>query len=77
MEETKKGLDKIRELSSRVAVHFCENESSFKLEEFVSIMKSFFEKIKQCEKVNFIFALSKLVMTLVINILGLIISIKL
>lgn len=52
MSETKKGLQKIRDMSSRVAMHFCENESSFKLEEFISIMKSFFEKVKQCKKEN-------------------------
>lgn len=39
-------------MSSRVAIHFCENESSFKLEEFISIMKSFFEKVTQCKKVR-------------------------
>lgn len=52
MSETKKGLQKIRDMSSRVAIHFCENESSFKLEEFISIMKSFFEKVTQCKKVR-------------------------
>ena len=53
MSAIKKGLANTRELSSRVAAHFCESEASFKLEEFISIMKSFFEKIKQCEKVGF------------------------
>ena len=48
----KKGLNKIKEMSSKVANHFCENVSTFSLEEFISIMTTFFVKVKQCQKVG-------------------------
>ena len=51
MSEIKKDLNKIKEMSSKVANHFCENVSSFSLEEFISIMTTFFVKVKQCQKV--------------------------
>lgn len=52
LEGVKDGMKEINDLSTKVAVHFCENESSFKLEEFLSIMKTFCEKVHQCQKVK-------------------------
>ncbi|KAL3878299.1 hypothetical protein ACJMK2_030663 [Sinanodonta woodiana] len=50
--EAKFNMGQIEKLTKRVAVHFCENEASFKIEEFVIIMNSFCEKVKQCQKEN-------------------------
>ncbi|KAL4230753.1 hypothetical protein ACF0H5_011128 [Mactra antiquata] len=50
--EVKEGMTKINDISTNVAAHFCENESNFKLEEFLSIMKTFCEKVQQCQKEN-------------------------
>ncbi|KAJ8298505.1 hypothetical protein KUTeg_025036 [Tegillarca granosa] len=53
------GLKKIEQLTVKLAEHFCENDKSFKVEEFINTMKTFCEKIEQCRKqlvetVNFI-----------------------
>ncbi|KAK3594658.1 hypothetical protein CHS0354_003581 [Potamilus streckersoni] len=50
--EAKFNMGLIEKLTKRVAVHFCENEATFKIEEFVIIMNSFCEKVKQCQKEN-------------------------
>ncbi|XP_053399778.1 inverted formin-2-like isoform X2 [Mercenaria mercenaria] len=50
--DVKDDLGKVNELSTKVAIRFCENEQSFKLEEFLSIMKTFYEKVRQCQKEN-------------------------
>ena len=59
LQEAKQELVGIREkqaeidvLSRKLAAHFCESESSFKLEEFLSIMTVFCEKVKHCQKVG-------------------------
>ena len=49
--EVKDSMSKITDLSKKVATHFCESEQSFKLEEFLSIMKTFCEKVQVCQKV--------------------------
>ncbi|WAQ97985.1 INF2-like protein, partial [Mya arenaria] len=48
--EIKESLAEITQLSKNLAGHFCESESSFKLEEFISIMTVFCEKVRQCQK---------------------------
>ncbi|WAQ98029.1 INF2-like protein [Mya arenaria] len=50
--EIKESLAEITQLSKNLAGHFCESESSFKLEEFISIMTVFCEKVRQCQKEN-------------------------
>ncbi|XP_021344592.1 inverted formin-2-like isoform X2 [Mizuhopecten yessoensis] len=52
IKELNAGLDRIAELGKKLAEHFCENESSFKIEECVATMTTFCEKVKQCEKEN-------------------------
>lgn len=46
------GLKKIEQLTVKLAEHFCENDKSFKVEEFINTMKTFCEKIEQCRKEN-------------------------
>ena len=50
--ELKEGLANIQQLSSKLATHFCEEESKFKLEECLQTFKAFCEKIEQCQKVT-------------------------
>ncbi|XP_064607784.1 inverted formin-2-like isoform X2 [Liolophura sinensis] len=52
LEEVQKGLNNIRELSKKLAQHFCENENSFKVEECLVNFKVFCEKLQQCKKEN-------------------------
>lgn len=40
----------MKKLSSKLAVHYCENEKSFKIDEFLDAFKDFCEKIKACEQ---------------------------
>ena len=48
----REGMKEITELSGKLAVHFCENEQNFKLEEFLCIMKCFCDKVQHCQKVS-------------------------
>lgn len=50
--DIKERMKEITELSGKLAVHFCENEQNFKLEEFLCIMKCFCEKVQHCQKVS-------------------------
>ncbi|KAK6172315.1 hypothetical protein SNE40_016001 [Patella caerulea] len=52
IEEAEELLKKIDELTKNLAHHFCEAETSFKVEECLINMKIFCEKVQQCEKEN-------------------------
>lgn len=52
MDEIRDEMQRITELSTKVAEHFCEDKANFKLEEFLTIMKTFCEKVQQCQKEN-------------------------
>ena len=48
----KESLDEIDTLSKKMADHFCEEESKFKLEECLDVFKQFCDKVKQCQQVS-------------------------
>lgn len=52
MEALDKGLQKIAELTKQLVNYFCENEKSFKIEECISNLNTFCDRVKQCQKVN-------------------------
>lgn len=45
------GLQKITDLTKQLISYFCENENSFKMEECISSMHTFCDRVKQCQKV--------------------------
>ena len=44
------GFDRIDVLKKRLIAHFCENEHTFKLDEFIDVFREFCEKVKSCEQ---------------------------
>lgn len=52
MEALDKGLQKITELTKQLVNYFCENEKSFKIEECISNLNTFCDRVKQCQKVK-------------------------
>lgn len=52
MEALDKGLQKIAELTKQLVNYFCENEKSFKIEECISNLNTFCDRVKQCQKVK-------------------------
>lgn len=52
MESLDKGLQKISELTKQLINYFCENEKSFKIEECISNLNTFCDRVKQCQKVK-------------------------
>ncbi|XP_022325197.2 inverted formin-2-like [Crassostrea virginica] len=50
LEETQDVIERIRKQSSRLAQHFCENEKTFNLDEFLATFRQFCEKIKACQQ---------------------------
>ena len=42
----------VEELTHKLCAHFVENEKTFKLEECLSVFKTFGEKVLQCKKVG-------------------------
>ncbi|XP_060576216.1 inverted formin-2-like isoform X2 [Ruditapes philippinarum] len=42
-------IDQIKVLCTKLAVHYCENEKTFKVDEFIEAFKDFCEKVKSCE----------------------------
>ncbi|XP_052276568.1 inverted formin-2-like isoform X5 [Dreissena polymorpha] len=52
LDKVKVGAAGIVEVSKKLAAHFCEDEASFKLEEFLSMITLFCSKVKQCQKEN-------------------------
>uniref|UniRef100_A0A0B7ACP5 FH2 domain-containing protein n=1 Tax=Arion vulgaris TaxID=1028688 RepID=A0A0B7ACP5_9EUPU len=45
-------LSEIKELTTKLAIHFCEPEKTFKLEECLNTFNTFCQKVKQCIKDN-------------------------
>ncbi|XP_021352107.1 inverted formin-2-like isoform X2 [Mizuhopecten yessoensis] len=50
LEDVDEGIERIRKLSTRLAKHYCENERTFKLDEFLDTFRDFCEKIKACQQ---------------------------
>ncbi|XP_023930367.1 inverted formin-2 [Lingula anatina] len=50
--ELKASLEEIKELTLKLGKHFCENESTFKLEECLGNFKTFCERVIECRKEN-------------------------
>ena len=46
------GLKQCRDLTKQLALHFCEDQEKFQLQECMQIFSGFCDKIKQCEKVK-------------------------
>ena len=51
LEETQRKVTTVRELTHKLCAHFVENEKTFRLEECLSIFRTFCEKVIQCKKV--------------------------
>lgn len=51
LEETQDVIERIRKQATRLAQHFCENEKTFNLDEFLSTFRQFCEKVKACQQV--------------------------
>jgi len=52
VQKLKQQLGRISELSSQLAVRFCEDEKTFRLEDLLSTFHSFCELVQQCRKVR-------------------------
>lgn len=50
LEETQDVIERIRKQATRLAQHFCENEKTFNLDEFLSTFRQFCEKVKACQQ---------------------------
>ncbi|XP_069129729.1 inverted formin-2-like isoform X2 [Argopecten irradians] len=50
IEDVDEGIERVRKLSTRLAQHYCENERTFKLDEFLDTFRDFCEKIKACQQ---------------------------
>ena len=50
--DVEEGFDRLTTLSKRLANHYCENEHTFNLDEFINTFKEFCEKVKACEQVH-------------------------
>ena len=48
--DVEEAVDRVQKLSAKLAVHYCENEKSFKLDEFLDAFREFCEKVKHCEQ---------------------------
>ncbi|XP_053400636.1 inverted formin-2-like [Mercenaria mercenaria] len=46
---TEKAIEQVKELCNELAVYYCENEKSFKVDEFIESFKDFCEKVKTSE----------------------------
>nr|KAG5685511.1 hypothetical protein BaRGS_024248 [Batillaria attramentaria] len=44
------GFERLTALSKRLATHYCENEHTFHLDEFIDTFREFCEKVKACEQ---------------------------
>ncbi|XP_045204918.2 inverted formin-2-like [Mercenaria mercenaria] len=47
--DTEKAIEQVKELCNELAVYYCENEKSFKVDEFIESFKDFCEKVKTSE----------------------------
>ncbi|XP_041454485.1 inverted formin-2-like isoform X2 [Lytechinus variegatus] len=52
VKELEEGLAKIEILSQELATYFCEDQKTFKLQEFLQIFETFANRIKQCQDDN-------------------------
>ncbi|KAK3099465.1 hypothetical protein FSP39_004908 [Pinctada imbricata] len=50
LEDVEEGIERIQKLSKRLAQHYCENERTFNLDEFLATFREFCEKIKSCQQ---------------------------
>ncbi|XP_063413228.1 inverted formin-2-like isoform X1 [Mytilus trossulus] len=50
LEDVEEGISRVKALSTKMAEHFCENERSFSLDEFLETFKEFTENIKTCQQ---------------------------
>lgn len=57
LEDVEEGISHVKALSTKMAEHFCENERSFSLDEFLETFKEFTENIKTCQQVRSYFFL--------------------
>lgn len=50
IKDVSEAVERVQKLSSKLAVHYCENEKSFKIDEFLEAFRDFCEKVKSCEQ---------------------------
>lgn len=48
--DVEEAIERVKKLSSKLAVHYCENEKSFKIDEFLDAFRDLCEKMKTCEQ---------------------------
>ncbi|XP_045204866.2 inverted formin-2-like [Mercenaria mercenaria] len=48
--DTEEAIERVNKLSGKLAIHYCENEKSFKIDAFLESFKDFCEKVKTCEQ---------------------------
>lgn len=61
LDDVDEGITRVKTLSTKLAAHYCENEKSFNLDEFLEAFKEFCENIKSCQQVGnqFVYMFSK------------------
>lgn len=52
LESLNQALASVDDLGNKLAQHFCEDETKFKIEECLGIYKTFCDNINKCEKVS-------------------------
>ncbi|XP_052280011.1 inverted formin-2-like [Dreissena polymorpha] len=50
IDDVDEAIERVKTLSTKLAEHYCENEKSFKLDEFLDSFREFCEKIKNCQQ---------------------------
>ncbi|KAL4230063.1 FH2 domain-containing protein 1 [Mactra antiquata] len=50
IDDITEAIDRVKKLSNKLATHYCENEKSFKMDEFLEAFKDFCEKVRTCEQ---------------------------
>lgn len=50
LDDVDEGITRVKTLSTKLAGHYCENEKSFNLDEFLEAFKEFCENIKTCQQ---------------------------
>lgn len=45
----------MKKLSNKLAEHYCENEKTFNVDEFLETFREFCENIKSCQQVSYYF----------------------
>ena len=53
LDDVEEGIDRVKKLSTKLAEHYCENERTFNVDEFLETFREFCENIKSCQQVSY------------------------